>query len=76
MNADDPCRFIVKMEVYAAAGRLDLSTEEANMASSLEEVLDALTVADPDDVEDQTYRSFRFDLCDPCRRRLLEKPLG
>ena len=31
--------------------------------------MEALAEADPDDMEDQTYRCFRFDLCDDCRAR-------
>jgi hypothetical protein len=77
LKANDQERFIVKMEVYAAAGPVDLDGESViDAASELNAVLDKLRDADPDEVEDQTYRSFRFDVCDACRRALLKNPLG
>lgn len=77
MDPNDSQRFIVKMEVYAAAEHIDLDAESAAHAGrELEDVLNHLATADPDEVEDQTYRAFRFDLCDACRRQLLQRPLG
>jgi len=77
MGANDPQRYIVKLEVYAAAGHVDLDTETvADTRRELTRVLEQLASADPDEMEDQTYRSFRFDLCDACRRTLLANPIG
>lgn len=77
LGANDAGRFIVKLEVYAAAGHVDLELDVGtNSGRRLSEVLDELTRADPDEVEDHTYRSFRFDVCDACRGVLLANPLG
>lgn len=77
MGANDLQRYIVKLEVYAAAGHVELDPESiADPQAELSAILDKLAVADPDEVEDQTYRAFRFDVCDTCRRRLLARPLG
>ena len=77
LQANDSQRFIVKIEVYAAAGPVDLDRDSPTDAESeLKAVLEELEKADPDEVEDQTYRAFRFDVCDACRRILLKKPLG
>jgi hypothetical protein len=77
MHANDPQRFIVRMEVYAAVGVLDLDKDgESDPSSDLKTVLAQLASADPDEMEDQTYRQLRFDLCDACRRGLLTHPLG
>ena len=77
MTANDAQRFIVRIEVYAAAGHVDLTGDEkGGDERELDAVLKQLAAADPDEVEDQTYRSFRFDVCDACRRRLLSHPLG
>ena len=77
MNPNDSQRFIVKMEVYAAAEHIDLGADSVTDAGrELDDVLNHLATADPDEVEDQTYRAFRFDLCDSCRRQLLQRPLG
>lgn len=76
MQANDPKRFIVRLEIYAAAGHVDLD-EEATAAprEGLREIVRELAEADPDEVEDQTYRLLRFDVCDACRRELLERPI-
>ncbi len=77
MGPNDVQRFIVKMEIFAAAGHVDLDTETATHdTSALANVIESLKKADPDDIEDQTYRAFRFDVCDACRAILLDCPLG
>lgn len=77
MGANDARRYIAKLEVYAAAGHIDLDKQgDADVALELDQVIRDLANADPDEIEDQTYRSFRFDLCDRCRKVVLEKPLG
>ncbi len=77
IGANDPQRFIVRFEVFAAAGHVDLDTvTSGNPGHGLEEIVKELSRADPDEIEDQTYRSFRFDVCDACRRELLRRPLG
>ncbi|HNQ24151.1 MAG TPA: hypothetical protein PKK06_13775 [Phycisphaerae bacterium] len=77
LHANDPRRFIVKIEVYAAAGHIELDPEQTVDAdAALKEVIEQLARANPDEVEDQTYRCLRFDLCDACRRQLLARPLG
>ncbi len=77
MEPNDAQRFIVKMEIFAAAGHVDLDAVAATHdRNALANVIESLKKADPDDIEDQTYRAFRFDVCDACRRILLDRPLG
>ena len=77
MSANDAGRFIVRVEVYAAAGHIDLDAEAAkNPKQTMADLVKDLAQADPDEIEDQTYRSMRFDVCDACRRKLLANPLG
>jgi len=79
LRANDSRRFIVKMEIYAAAGHMDFTELEQNVKDpekELSQIMAQLADADPDDVEDETYRCLRFDLCDACRRAILRKPLG
>ena len=77
MEPNDAQRFIVKMEIFAATGHLDLDSEAvARDSSALANVIESLKKANPDEIEDQTYRAFRFDVCDACRRILLDRPLG
>ena len=78
LSANDARRFIVRIEAYAAAGPVDLSADllETDQSESIRRIIEQLNVADPDEVEDQTYRGFRFDLCTECHRGFLAKPLG
>ena len=77
MGANDPQRFIVRMELFAAAGHVELDpVVGVDPRAEMEQVLAALAKADPDEIEDQTYRAMRFDLCDDCRRDVLKHPLG
>ena len=77
IGANDPQRFIVRFEVFAAASHVDLdAVTSGHPGHGLEEVVKELARADPDEIEDQTYRSLRFDVCDACRRELLKRPLG
>ena len=72
-----PRRFIVKMEGYAATGRIDFDENDgADSGEALSAAIEALSAADADAVEDQTYRCFRFDVCDSCQKVLLKHPLG
>lgn len=76
LTANDAGRYIVKLEVFAAAGHIELDESSPTDGSELSDLIEELRHADPDEIEDQTYRCFRFDLCDRCRRRLMKKPLG
>ena len=77
MSANEPRRFIVEMEVFAAAGPIDLDTEAGkDSRRELQAVIEQLRRSDPNDVEDETYRAFRFDVCDSCRKQILNDPLG
>ncbi|MBI4718368.1 MAG: hypothetical protein HY763_11225 [Planctomycetes bacterium] len=77
LGANDARRFIVKFEIFAAAGHVELSDDARDdPQSELDAVMRQLAEADPDEMEDQTYRSFRFDVCDDCRKKLIAHPLG
>jgi hypothetical protein len=76
MGANDARRFIVKLEVYAAAGHMELDAAAArDVSGALADVVRSLAMADPDEIEDETYRAFRFDVCDECRKTILRRPL-
>jgi len=77
LGTNDPGRFIVKIEIYAAAGPVELDLDPGrDHESELSALVERLREADADEVENQTYRAFRFDLCDPCRLILIADPLG
>jgi len=77
LTANDSDRYVVKIEIYAAAGPVELDLEpQADPGAELSKVLASLSDIHPDELEDKTYRLFRFDVCDRCRRELLKRPLG
>ena len=41
----------------------------------MSEIIEQMEGMDPDELEDQVYKSFRFDLCPACHQRYLEDPL-
>ncbi len=78
LAANDHQRFIVKVEAFAAAGTLDLTSDDLaeDRSDQIKALIDELNNADPDEIEDQTYRALRFDLCTRCHRMFLRNPLG
>ncbi|MEE9296458.1 MAG: hypothetical protein V3W34_16060 [Phycisphaerae bacterium] len=75
---NDAQRFIVRIEAFAAAGSIELAQDDADRDRSeqITRLIESLNNADPDQIEDQTYRSMRFDLCATCHRAYLASPLG
>jgi uncharacterized lipoprotein len=78
LAANDPNRFIIRIEAFAAAGTIEMTNEELQRdpTEDIRSVLEELKQADADEIEDQTYRSMRFDLCATCHRTFLNQPLG
>lgn len=76
LAVESPARYIVKLEVFAAAGPIDLDKEASiDPHRELKNLIEKLQKADPDQIEDRTYRAFRFDVCDSCRAALISNPL-
>ncbi len=78
LTPNDTGRFILKIEAYAAASPVDIAAADAggDTSEQIRRIIDGLTNADPDLVEDQTYRMLQFDLCAACHRAYLANPLG
>jgi len=78
LERDSSNHFIVRIEVFAAAGSLEFSEKdlERDHAGEIRKILEDLNARSPDDIEDGVYRSFRYDLCPTCHRRFLGAPLS
>ncbi len=78
LRSDSSDHFILKAESFAAAGRLEFTEEELGRdhAQEMRRVIAELALQSPDEIEDQVYRSLRFDLCPKCHRGFLLNPLG
>jgi len=75
---DDPARYIVRIEAFAAAPPLRITKAdlERDHRAEIRRLIDELSQVSPDEVEDQVYRCFRFDLCSECYRSYIRNPLG
>ena len=78
LEADDPNRFVVKIEVFAAADHVTITEEDLTRdhRAEIDRLVKQLDDMDPDEVEDLTYRAFRFDLCRACHKIYLANPIG
>ena len=77
LTANDPRRYVLKMEIYAAAAPLEITPADLarDHTPEIRRLVEQLAQADPDEIENRTYRVLRFDLCDACRREWLKHPL-
>jgi len=75
---DEDTRYIVRIEVFAAYDTMELTTDQLGRDPSEEmaRLLDLMERMDPQELEDQVYKAFRFDLCPACQRKYLKAPLG
>lgn len=74
---DGSNHYILKIEAYAAAGKLEFTRQdlEKDHDAEIQKVLSQMEKRTPDELEDQVYRSFRYDLCPACHKKFLENPL-
>ena len=75
---DEDVRYVVKIEVYAAYDPMEVTEEEIDEdhTEELNQLCESLENADEREVEEQVYKTFRFDLCAGCHERYLKDPLG
>lgn len=77
IDADQECRYIVRLEVYPA-----LDTQEENEdddLDNLQAIDDMLEQLDQLELEQDDccgYEQQRYDLCERCRHEFLKNPLG
>jgi len=74
---DEDVRYVVKVEVYAAYDPLEVTEDELDddHLGEMSEIIEQMEGMDPEELEDQVYKSFRFDLCPTCHQRYLRDPL-
>ncbi len=78
LDRDGSNHFMVKIEAFAAAGKLEFTREELarDHEAEIRELMDNLANRSPDEIEDTVYRSFRYDLCTTCHRRFIRSPIA
>lgn len=74
---EDPVRYIVKIEVYAAYDPMELTPDDLRRATpeAYRKLLKELEEADPEELEKQVHVAFQFDLCPRCQREYIRSPL-
>ena len=74
---DEDVRYVVKIEVYAAYDPMEVTEDELDEdhLGEMSELIEHMEDMDPEELEDQVYRNFRYDLCPTCHRRYLRDPL-
>jgi len=77
LEGDAPDRYVVKIEVFAAADQLVIRQEDLRRdhRAEIARLVEQLDRMHPDEIEDQTYRAFRFDLCRACHKEYIKKPV-
>ena len=77
MQANDPARFIVKMEVYASLNPLeDGLDDDDDQLLEIQEILERMDDMEDERIGEDVYQQLRFDLCSDCRKAFLQNPLG
>lgn len=78
LKPDGSNHFIIKIEAFAAAGKLEFTREdlERDHGGEIRRLLGELGNRSPDDIEDQVYRALRYDLCPTCHRAFLDAPIA
>jgi len=78
LDPENDLRFVVKMEVYAAFDPIegDEVDPDRDHLQEIHEIIERMDDASSDDVGDDVYQQFRFDLCPECRQRFVKNPLG
>ncbi len=77
LKRDGSNHYILRIEAFAAAGKLEITQEEMERdhETEIRRLLEELENCSPDAIEDQIYRLLRFDLFPACHRKFLDAPL-
>ena len=78
LERDGSNHYVVKIEAFAAAGRLEFSREEVERdhEAEMRRLIAEMEKRSPDELEDQVYRNLRYDLCPGCHKAFLTSPLA
>ncbi len=70
-------RFVVRIEVFAPPGPIEFTAEDLqrDRSDEIRQLVERLSRLSAQEIEDQVYRSFHFDLCPRCQKEYLRQPL-
>ena len=72
---NEDVRYVVRIDVYATRDTCDYPESYDDM-DAVDDMFDAMDAPEAPSAEDESYTTFRFDLCPECHRRYLEDPLA
>jgi len=76
---DNRGHYIVRIEVFASGSppekRIFLNGGE-NFEENVNKLLAEIAETDPQELEDDVYKFFKFDLCRPCQREYIKNPFN
>ncbi len=74
---DENVRYEVRIIVQAAYDPMEITGGDLEQGGSegWQRLLEELEKLSEEEAQDQIYRDLRFDLCPPCQRVYLKKPL-
>jgi len=75
--ADEDTRYVVRIEVSAAYDPMEITSAdlEDDRSDDIRDLLRRMEDSSADDLEDQVYKVFRFDLCPSCQAEYIRDPL-
>ena len=75
---EEDLRYVAKIEVFAAYDPLEITEEdlEEDHMEEISQLIKQMDDMDDQELEDQVYKSFRFDLCPECHKKFLKDPLS
>ena len=70
-------RYEVKIEIKAAYDPMEITEDDLakDHQAEMAKIIARLQSVTEDEAMDEVYRTFRFDLCTPCQRKYLKKPI-
>jgi len=78
LDPEEDLRYVVKLEVYAAFDPATSNEEddERDHLQEIQDILERLEDAESEQIGEDVYQQFRFDLCPQCRKKFIKNPLG
>ena len=78
LDPEEDLRYVVKLEVYAAFDPATSNEEDDDRdhLQEIQDILERLGDAESEQIGEDVYQQFRFDLCPQCRKKFIKNPLG
>ena len=74
---DEDVRYEVTVEIKSAYDPMEITEKDLQQdhIKEMNRLIRQMKDKDPQELQDEVYRVFKFDLCRPCQKKLLKNPL-